>query len=384
MRECVIVAARRSPAGKIPGQLNYITETQLLAKVMRATAGTAKVEEAVVGCSFPIERDNLCRKAMLAAGFSACVNASTVSKTCASSDEALRIGYERILLGECRCILVGGIEKISNSPYILQVMKRNVKRQLRGQTLCRVEAFAQLEENDMAYLAELAADRQGITRREQDDFTIESIRRAQSARREGRFTDELTEVAYEKDGVCYRLSQDELLDSERTAEQIRGAPAMFLCDGTLTQYNAAPVCDCASAVLLMEREFAVQCGLQPLVAIRSVVTHATSHLGCCMQECVEKLLQINRLHRKDVSIYEINESFAAQAISTIHALRLEDERVNVNGGNLALGYPIGTTGLRMLVTLIHTLRRSGDHLGLSVMCAGGAMAQAVLVEGMEP
>ena len=382
MRECVVVAARRSPAGKIPGQLNFMTETELLARVMRAAAGTAEVEEAVVGCSFPIERDNLCRKALLAAGFSARVNASTVSKTCASSDEALRIGYERILLGECRCVLVGGVEKISNSPYILQVMKRNVKRQLRGQTLHRAEAFARLEENDMAYLAELAADRQGIARREQDDFTIESIRRAHRASSEGCFIDELAEIAYEKDGVCYRLRADELLDSERTAGEIRRAPAMFLCDGSLTQYNAAPVCDCAAAVLLMERAFADECGLQPLAAIRSVVPHATERTGCCMEDCVEKLLRLRRLHRREISLYEVNESFAAQAISTIRALGLEDHRVNVHGGNLALGYPIGATGLRMLVTLVHALRQRGGRLGLSVMCAGGAMAQAVLVEAM--
>ena len=305
MRECVMVAARRSPAGKIPGQLNFMTETELLARVMRAVAGTAEVEEAVVGCSFPIERDNLCRKALLAAGFSARVNASTVSKTCASSDEALRIGYERILLGECRCVLVGGVEKISNSPYILQVMKRNVKRQLRGQTLHRAEAFARLEENDMAYLAELAADRQGITRREQDDFTIESIRRAHRASNEGRFIDELAEIAYDKDGVCYRLRADELLDSERTAGEICRAPAMFLCDGSLTQYNAAPVCDCAAAVLLMEQTLADECGLQPLAAIRSVVPHATDRMGCCMEECVEKLLRIHRLHRRDISLGRI-------------------------------------------------------------------------------
>lgn len=382
MNDCVIVSAKRSPTGKIPGELSYMTETALLAKVLQQAAGKAPVEEAVTGCSFPIERDNLCRKAVLAAGLSIQVNASTVSKTCASSDEALRIGYERIRLGEIRSVLVGAIEKISNSPYILQVMKRNVKRQLRGQTLSRAQAFSQLEENDMTYLAEQAADRQGITRKEQDDYTLQSIRRALKAREEGRFADEIVAIAYDREGELHQLSEDEPLCSERTEEEIRKAPAMFLCDGTLTQYNAAAVSDCGVGMLLMERRFASGLRIQPLAAIRSVVSHSTNHLGCCMQECIDKLLLINRLTTRDISLYEINESFAAQALSVVRSLGLELDRVNVNGGNLALGYPIGATGLRMLVTLVHELRRCGGRYGLSVMCAGGAMAQAVLVENI--
>ena len=380
MNECIITAAKRSPSGRIPGELSQIGEIDLLSQVFRAVAADKLVEEALTGCSFPIERDNLCRKAVLAAELPTDIHAATISKTCASSDEALRIGYERILLGSSRCVLVGGIEKISNSPHVLRVMKQNVKRQLHAKTLFRQEALEQLQENDMAYLAEQAAYQNRITRRQQDDFTLRSIKKAIRADRQGRFREEIAEIQTSAEGVS--LSKDELLQWERTEDEIRRAPPMFLRDGSLTKYNAAAVCDCAVGVLLMEKQTALAQGMAPLAAIRSVVTAGTDRLGACMQQCIHKLLQANGLSQRDVALYEVNESFAAQAIWAIQECGLEPERVNVNGGNLALGYPIGATGLRMLTTLSHEMKRRAARFGVSVMCAGGAMAQAMLLENV--
>lgn len=380
MKECIIAETKRSPSGKIPGELSQIGEIDLLSQVFRTVTADRLVEEALTGCSFPIERDNLCRKAVLAAGLPPDVHAATISKTCASSDEALRIGYERILLGSSRSILVGGIEKISNSPHVLQVMKQNVKRQLHAKTLSRQEAFDQLQENDMAYLAERAAYQNNISRRQQDDFTLHSIEKAHRADRQGYFQEEIAKIQTGAEGVF--LSRDELLQWERTEDDIRRAPPMFLRDGSLTQYNAAAVCDCAVAMLLVEKQTALAQGMVPLSAIRSVVTVGTDRLGECMQQCMDKLLRINGLRQRDVALYEVNESFAAQAIWVIRECGLEPKRVNVNGGNLALGYPIGATGLRMLTTLAHEMKRRAVRFGVSVMCAGGAMAQAVLLENV--
>jgi len=387
MSKVAVITAKRSPVGKIPGELNYISEIELLSEVFKGvTLGLEEIviDEAITGSSFPLEKDNLCRKALLKAGLSTRIPASTVSKTCASSDEALNIAYHKIKCQAAKIILVGGCEKVSNSSYILHYMKKNVKHAVKNLLPEFDQIKDNIEENDMVFINEMLSKKYNITKDMQDKYTIDSIEKAVFAQQHGYYEEEIIPIAYNKGGECYYLEKDELLLSKRSVEDIRSAPPMFLQKGTLTQYNAAPICDCSVGILLMDYEEAIRLGLNPLIIIKDVLSTGVGEeqTGEAMTQGILKLLQKNKLMPSEIDLYEINESFAVQAILTARMLNLDMNKVNVNGGNLALGYPIGTTGLRMNVTLIHEMIRRNSRLGISAMCAGGNMADIIVYENV--
>lgn len=375
-----VISAGRSPVGKIPGIMNHIGETDLLAKIIQAVCKgyENRIDEAVLGSSFPIERDNLCRKALLCAGLSPDISCSTVSKTCASSDEALLIAVSKIRTGKAKTVLVCGSEKTGNSSYILHFMKQNIKHHLKNQLPNFQDIQDHILENDMAYICEYLAKKYHISREVQDAFTIKSIQKALAAR--AHFSEEIIPILHEENGMRYHVYEDDLLCSERPEEKISNAAPMFMQTGTLTQYNAAAICECAAAMLIMDREEAARRGITPLAFIvdTDCIGVPKAQIGHAMTACTDKILKKNGLNKRNIDLYEINESFAAQAIFTARMLGLDTERINVNGGNLALGYPIGATGLRMQISLIYEMRRRGASMGLSVICAGGNMANASL------
>lgn len=378
MKKIAVLEAKRAPIGKIPGKLNFIGETELMAIVFAETAKRYEglISEAVLGASFPIEKDNLCRKAVLKAGLPAEISAVTVSKTCASSDEALRIACERIRVGETGAVLVGGSEKVSNSPYMLRHMKKNVKLSLKGQMPWYSEILDNIAENDMAYLYETISRKYGITREAQDAYTLRSIEKAAAAGKRP----EIIPVSYANCDREYYLDTDEMPLNAKTEQEIRNAGPMFLRDGFITQYNAAIMCDCSCAMLIMDFDLAAGLGLKPEVSILDTCCLGVpkDKAGQAMRECASKAVEANGLNFSDIDLFEINESFAAQAIFTIEELGLDMEKVNRNGGSLALGYPVGAAGLRMNVSLVNEMIRSGAKFGLSVMCAGGNMANAAI------
>lgn len=377
-KKIAVISAGRSPIGKIPGVLNNIGETDLLAKIIQAVCKGYEnnIDEAVLGSGFPVERDNLCRKALLGAGLPPDISCSTVSKTCASSDEALLIAVGKIRTGKAKTVLVCGSEKTGHSPYILHFMKQNVKRHLKNQLPYLRDIQAHILENDMTYISEYLAKQYHISREAQDAFALKSMQKALAART--LFSEEIIPIPYEDSGQQYTAAEDELLCSERPEEEILHADPMFLQDGTLTQHNAAAICECAAAMLIMDSEEAARRKIPPIAYIvdTDCMGVPKKQIGHAMAACTNKILQNNELSKRDIDLYEINESFAAQAIFTARTLGLDMERVNVNGGNLALGYPIGVTGLRMQISLIYEMRRRGAFMGLSVICAGGNMANA--------
>ncbi len=385
MNKIGIVAAKRSAIGKIPGELNYINETELVSTLFKAVTSelpNISIDEALLGSGFPIERDNLCRKAILKAELPSTISATTISKTCASSDEALLIACNKIWSGKIKAALVGGVEKVGNSPYTLHFMKQNIKRSLKGD----IPFFKQIEnnflENDMVYICEMLSKIHNITRKNQDDFTIQSINKGNMANLQGYFNREIVPIKYKYEDLSYEISSDEMLLSERDEFDIYKAMPMFVKDGTVTQYNAAPMSECATAMLIMDLQEARRLGLEPMACIVDTTSLGVpvNEVGEAMSKCVNKILNNNYLIAGDIDLYEINESFAAQAIHTINSLNLDITKVNVNGGNLALGYPIGTTGIRMNITLLYEMLRRKVRFGLSVMCAGGNMANAILLE----
>lgn len=381
----VVVAARRSAISKIPGILNYVNEVDLLSTVFRTVSeGLCEwIDSAITGSSFPIERDNLCRKAVLASGMSSRINCATISKTCASSDEALYVAYTKILSGKSQAVLVGGCEKVSNSSYVLRHMKNRVNDSSKGQLPLLHDIQQTYTENDMHYIAEILANKQKISREEQDSFATKSRLNARRAYESHYFDKEIIPIPdpNNDNGFFYA---DELIQQIIDGKHMDNKTPIFIQNGTLTNYNTSPMCDCAAAMVVMNYETARIAGLKILAEIKDVSCIGVSQeeTGMAMERCVEKILQVNNLKKRDIDLYEINESFAAQAIAVIRALGINPDNVNVNGGNLALGYPIGASGLRMCVTLIHEMIRSGVEYGVSSMCGGGAMANAVLIQNI--
>ena len=386
MKNVVVVSACRSPVGKIPGELNAIGEIPLLAKVFQEAVTRAglpvQIEEALTGASFPIEKDNLCRKAILYAGLSEMISCTTISKTCASSDEALAIAWHKIRNGAAGTILVGGIEKIGNSPYVLHFMKQNVKRMLNKQLPCRAEIEELIQDNDMAYMNEVLARKAGISRQAIDAHTYQSILKAETAYRNGCFAEETVPIPYTENGITRYIIGDEFPQVVRSKREIYEADPMFLKDGVLTRLNSAAIAECAVAMLLMEEDTARTIGLQPIGRIVSVLNTAVPNeeRGSSMAKCTQSILERCGLAPFDVGLYSINDSFMVQSMLTVMEMGLDADRVNVDGGTIGLGYPIGATGLRMCTSLLYEMQRRQVSLGLHVIGAGANMAQAVVMQ----
>ena len=383
-RRVAVIEAKRSQIGRMPGGLSSVDEIRLLATVFKGVAKAVvakEIEGAVVGSSFPNERDNLCRKAVIMADLPYTISSTTISKTCASSDEALAAAYYKILAGKAECMLAGGVEKSNNSSYILSHMKQTIKAQMKGTQPYFADIVENIQENDMTMIAEMLSQRYGIAREKQDDFTMKSIQKALEADRLGYFQEEILPIG--KNGLDSTMSKhDEMLSVNRDEEIVRMASPFYLRDGMLTQYNTASVCEGACGMLLMSAEKADELEIDYEYIIRDIVTIGVSkqNMGHAMSVCTEEINRQNHLTLSDIDLFEVNESSAAQVIFTLEQLNLDGEKVNVNGGNLAIGYPIGTTGMRMNISLLHEMQRRKALLGLSVICAGGCMANAVIFQ----
>ena len=380
-KQVVVISARRSAISNVPGAFNQMQEVDLLSTVFGEVSKDLHkwIDSAILGSAFPIERDNLCRKAVLASGIGSHVDCTTISKTCASSDEALAMAYMQILSGKSQAVLVGGCEKVSNSPYILGFMKKRVKEAEKLQLPLLNDVKKLVNENDMHYIAEILAHEHNISRKAQDSYAIKSRLNAIDAYKSHRFDKEIIPICYSKDNE-EQLCADELIQQIFKEDEIRSEKPMFVKDGMLTRYNTAPMCDCAVAMVIMDSEIARSASLKYLVEIADVswIGVRKEDIGYAMKLCVKKILANNHLSEEEIDLYEINESFAAQAIIIMKELGINHNKVNVNGGNLALGYPIGASGLRMCITLIYEMLRSKARYGISTMCGGGAMANAVL------
>lgn len=382
-KRAVVVAARRSAIGMIPGVLNQIKDVELLADVFKNVADGLHewIDSAIVGSAFPVERDNLCRKSVLAAGLSSKINCATISKTCASSDEALAMAYSNILSRNSRVILAGGCEKVSNSSYMLGFMKKRVRDSLKMKLPFLDDIASKMNEDEMHYVAEMLAHIHNITRETQDSFAIKSRVKAMTAYSEHRYDNEIVPIRYSEE-TSDLLLIDELARQSFYEKEIRTESPMFVQNGTLTKYNTAPMCDCAIAMIIMDYALAQEIGINHFIEIKDILRIGVeqNQIGQAMAICVEKILKNNCLDKNEIDLFEINEAFAAQAIFTIDFLGIDINKVNVNGGNLALGYPVGASGMRMCVTLLHEMIRSHSKYGISVMCGGGSMANAILFE----
>ena len=383
--EVVIVSAARSAVarGKKDGSLASVHPIDLSATVMRAVTDRVGVDASMIddviwGCAMPEAGQGLnhARLAVLRAGFPVDVSAMTVNRFCSSGLQTIALGAQAILSGMNDVILAGGVEMMSAVPmsgYHTRLHPEMIEANI-----------------GMGFTAERVAARWGITRAMQDEFALGSQQKAAAAQTAGRFGDEIVPIPVErvkwqgakKVSETVPFSTDELVRGATTLEGLAKLPPAFKPGGTVTAGNASPLSDGAAGVLLMSRTKADALGLKPLARF---VTFATAGvdpdvMGIGPVKAVPKALARAGLTLGDIKLIEFNEAFAAQALAVIKDLQMDTSRVNVNGGAIALGHPLGASGAKLTVQLIHELRRRGGGLGMVTMCIGGGMGAAGLFE----
>jgi acetyl-CoA C-acetyltransferase len=386
----VIVSAVRTPMGGFQGDLESLTAPQLGAAAIRAAverAGVkpADVEEVLFGCVLPAGLGQApARQAALGAGLGNGTLCTTLNKMCGSGMQAAILGHDLLLAGSAEVVIAGGMESMSNAPYLLE-KARSGYRMGHGQVIDHM-FFDGLEDayergRLMGTFAEDCASLEGISREAQDAFAVASLMRAQDAMKEGRFDAEIVPVQV-SDGKQQRtITQDEQPPKARL-EKIPQLKPAFREGGTVTAANSSSISDGAAALLLMRQSQTQRRGLTPLAIIRGHSAYAnkpglfpTAPIGA-----IEKLMSKTGWSLADVDLFEINEAFAVVALVAMSRLELPHAKVNVNGGACALGHPIGASGARILVTLIAALREKGLQRGVAAICIGGGEATAMAIE----
>lgn len=385
----VIVAARRSPIGSFQGALAPMSAPRLSAAITRACLADARlegsdIEQALFGCVLQAGIGQApARQAVLAAGLPPSVPTITLNKVCGSGMAAVALGHDQIRAGTARIVLAGGMESMSNAPYLLPKARSGYR--MGHQEVLDHMFYDGLQNpydgNMMGHFAEQTAKRYAFSREAQDAFASESVRRAQAAGSEGRFAAELVPITVADRRGETLVAQDEEPSRADLARIPEMKPA-FARDGTVTAASSSSISDGAASLVLMSAREAERRGIAPLARIVGCTSHAhePEWFTTAPVSAIRTLLEQLSWRGADVDLYEINEAFACVTMAAIRDLDLDPARVNVNGGACALGHPIGATGARLLVTLIHALRARGGRRGIASVCIGGGEALAVGLE----
>lgn len=393
MKNTVLISAVRTPLGKFQGSLAGFTAPQLGALVVReavrrAAVDPAAIDECVMGCVVQAGLgQNPARQAALRGGLTNEVGAFTVNMVCGSGLKAVSLAAQAIALGDAELVVAGGMESMTNAPYLLP-QARSGYRMGNGQLVDAMIHDGLWEVYNgfhMGVCAELVAEKYAITRAEQDAFAAESHRRAAEAEREGRFKSEIlpVEIPAAKKGEAARIfAADEAVRPETTTEILARLKPAFKTDGTVTAGNAPGVSDGAAALLVASEERANALGLKPRAVIRAQATagRAPEWMSLAPIDAVRKVAAKAGWTLDEVDLYELNEAFSVQALAVIRELGLDAAKVNVNGGAVALGHPIGASGARVLVTLLNAMEARGAHKGIAALCLGGGNAVALAIE----
>ncbi|RPH64694.1 MAG: acetyl-CoA C-acetyltransferase [Acidobacteria bacterium] len=387
----VILSAVRLPTGKFQGALKTFQAPELGAMVVREAVVRAGVESAVIDecimgnvLSAGLGQ-NPARQAALRGGLSDGVAALTVNKVCGSGLKAVMLGAQGIQTADIQLAVAGCFESMSNAPYLLPRVREGL-RMGHGQvldTMIRDGLWCAFEDCHMGVSGEVVAERYGVSRAAQDEFAAASHRKALAATEAGRFRAELLPVAVpQKSGTPVIVDRDEPIRADSTVEALSRLKPAFKSDGTVTAGNAPGVNDGAAALVLASAARAQQLGRQPLVRIAAQATSGLPPKLVLMTpvESVRKVAAKAGWNLKDVDLFEINEAFSAQMVAVQKELGIDPDRVNVNGGAVALGHPIGASGARILTTLIHELRRRGARRGIAALCLGGGNGVALAIE----
>jgi 3-oxoadipyl-CoA thiolase len=397
MREAVVIDAVRTPVGKYGGVLKDVRSDDMAALciaeiVRRNNLDPNKVEDVVFGCSNQAGDDNrnVGRMALLLAGLPVEVAGQTINRLCGSALNAIYSAANAIKAGEGDVFIAGGTESMTRSPFVFGKAETAFAREVKvydstiGWRFVNPKMAEKYGTEGMGETAENVAIKYGITRQEQDEFALKSQQKWGAAFAGGKFKDELVYVPTPgaKKGEVILVDRDEHPRPDVTIEQLAKLRPAFKKDGTVTAGNASGVNDGAAAVLLMEAAAAKALGFKPIVRIvaSAVAGVSPSYMGMGPVPATRKALQRAGLKIDDIDLVELNEAFAAQSIPCIRELGLDPAKVNVNGGAIAIGHPLGSTGARIFTTLVHEMKRRGSRYGLVSMCIGVGQGIATIVE----
>jgi len=399
VREAVIIDAVRTPVGRHGGALASVRPDDLAAVPIRALLQRTKldpalVDDVILGCANGAGEDNrnVARMALLLAGMPVEIPGQTVNRLCGSGLQAVASAAQALKAGEGDCFIAGGVESMTRAPYVMLKSGDPWTRTpppVADSTLGWRFVNPEMPKDwtiSLGETAERVAERHGVSREDQDRFALESQQRAARAQADGTFAAELVSVEVRQGKRTVVVDRDEHPRPDTTAEQLAGLrPAFVKTGGTVTAGNASGVNDGAAALLVMEREAARKHGLTPMarVVTTAVAGVAPDVMGIGPVPAVRKALARAGLAVRDLDLIELNEAFAAQAVACIRQLELDERRVNVHGGAIALGHPLGASGARILTTLVHALRRTGGRYGLATMCIGVGQGIAMIVERLD-
>ena len=392
LRQPVILSAVRTPVGKFQGALSSFSATELGARVVAEVSHRAAIEpdvvdEVVMGNVLQAGLgQNPARQAALRGGLHPRVAAMTINKVCGSGLKAVALAAQSVTLGESDIVIAGGMESMSNSPYLLPDARGGYRigdRQVID-SMIHDGLWDVYEDFHMGVTAELVAEKYKISREEQDRFALQSHQRALQAMNSCFVESQILPIDVpQKKGEPIVLRRDESPRADASLEALGKLRPAFKKDGTVTAGNAPGTNDGAAAVAVTSEETAARLGKTPLARIVAQAVSGVEPKWVMMApvEAVEKLLRKTGWDRdRDVDLYELNEAFAVQAIAVMRELRLDPAKVNVNGGAVAIGHPIGASGARILVTLLYEMQRRGVHRGIAALCLGGGNAVALAVE----
>jgi acetyl-CoA C-acetyltransferase len=395
MHEAVIVSAVRTPTGKFLGVLKDFKAPELGAMavreaIRRAGIDPATVDECIMGNVIQAGNgQNPARQAALNGGLADHVGALTINKVCGSGLKAVMLAAQGIVTGDIEIAVAGGMESMSNAPYLLPRVREGL-RMGNGtlvDSMINDGLWCAFEQCHMGMSGEVVAEAYKVARGDQDAFAAESHRRAARATREGWFKDEILPITIpQKKGNALVVDRDEAIREDTTVEILAGLKPAFKKNGTVTAGNAPGVNDGAAAVVVMSAEKARMLGVRPLARIAGQATSGLAPKFVLMTpvESVRKVAAKVGWGLESVDLFEINEAFSVQAVAVMRELGIDPARVNVHGGAVALGHPIGASGARVLTTLLYAMKRRAAKRGIAALCLGGGNGVAVAVENLNP
>ncbi|MFC5560129.1 acetyl-CoA C-acetyltransferase [Ureibacillus thermophilus] len=388
MREAVIVSGARTPIGKAKkGSLAQMRPDDfgaiVVKEAIKRSGYEGEIDDLILGCAMPEAEQgmNIARNIGALAGLPDTTPAITINRFCSSGLQSIAYAAERIMLGHSKAIVAGGVESMSMVPMMGNVIRPNPK----------LAEEAPQYYMSMGHTAEEVAKRYGVSREDQDEFAVRSHELAHKAIQEGKFNDEIVPIEVVQHYVDenntlkekrFTFSVDEGVRPGTTKEVLAKLRPAFSVNGTVTAGNASQTSDGAAAVLVMDREEAEKQGLKPMAKFLSFAVGGVPPevMGIGPIEAVPKALKLAGLKQEDIDLWELNEAFASQSLQVIRHLGLDMDKVNVNGGAIALGHPLGATGAILTLKLIHELRRQGKKYGVVTMCIGGGMGAAGVFE----
>ena len=391
MKEAVIVSAARTAIGAFSGTLANTSASELGAVAIRAALARAKMEpgavdEVLMGCILQAgQGQNPARQAALKAGLPVEIPCTTINKVCGSGLKSVALAAQSIMAGDAEIVVAGGAENMNLAPYMLD-KARTGYRMGHGQlidSMIHDGLWCIFGDTHMGITAENLAEKYGVSRAEQDEFAAASQAKAAAAIESGRFADEIVPVMLpQRKGDPIRFDKDEHVRPGTTVESLAKLRPAFKKDGTVTAGNASGINDGAAAVVVMSADRAKAMGLAPLAKVRAYASAGVdpSVMGIGPVPATRKALAKAGLTIEDIGLIEANEAFASQSLAVGRDLGWDPAKVNVNGGAIALGHPIGASGARILVTLLHEMQKRDVKYGLATLCIGGGMGIAMIVE----